>query len=88
MKYISTRNNKKEYSFSEAVIKGLSEEGGLFLPKEIPVLHTEFFDTIEEKSLTDIAYEISEKFITDILGNELRSIIDEAINFPAPVIRL
>jgi threonine synthase len=88
MNYISTRNNKKEYSFSEAVIKGLSEDGGLFLPEEIPALPAKFFDTIDDMSLTEIAYEISKRFITDIPGDELRLIINEAINFPAPVVRL
>ena len=55
MKFISTRNNEKEYSFSEAVIKGLAEDGGLFFPKTIPKLNKEFFDRIEEKSMSYIA---------------------------------
>src|ERR1035437_10003186 len=88
MNYISTHNNKKEYSFSEAVIKGLSEDGGLFLPEEIPALPAKFFDTIDDMSLTEIAYEISKRFITDIPGDEFRLIINEAINFPAPIVRL
>ena len=88
MNFISTRNNKKEYSFSEAVIKGLAEDGGLFFPKSIPKLTKEFFDRIEEKSFTQIAYEVSHLFIDDIPADKLNSIIDEAINFPAPVIKL
>jgi threonine synthase len=88
MNFISTRNNKKEYSFSEAVIKGLAEDGGLFFPKSIPILPKEFFNTIEEKSFTQIAHEVSHLFIDDILVDQLNSIIDEAINFPAPVIKL
>ena len=35
MKYISTRNSSKEYSFEEVFIKGLSEDGGLFIPKSL-----------------------------------------------------
>ena len=88
MNYISTRNNEKEYSFSEAVIKGLAEDGGLFFPKSIPTLPKEFFNTIEEKSFTQIAHEVSHLFIDDIPAETLNSIIDEAINFPAPVINL
>ena len=88
MKYITTRNKEKEYSFSEAVIKGLAEDGGLFFPKSIPKLPKEFFDTIEEKSFTQIAHEVSGIFIDDIPSSKLNSIIDEAINFPAPVIKL
>jgi len=88
MKYISTRNNNKEYSFCEAVIKGLAEEGGLFLPKEIPVLKDKFIGKLRDKSLTEISYEISELFIDDIPADELSLIINEAINFPAPLVRL
>jgi threonine synthase len=88
MKFISTRNINKEYSFSEAVIKGLAEDGGLFFPKSIPKFPKEFFDRIEEKSFTQIAHEVSHLFINDIPADTLNSIIDEAINFPAPVIKL
>jgi threonine synthase len=88
MNFISTRNIEKEYSFSEAVIKGLAEDGGLLLPKSIPKLTKEFFNTIEEKSFTQIAHEVSHLFIDDISADTLNSIIDEAINFPAPVIKL
>lgn len=88
MNFISTRNNKKEYSFSEAVIKGLAEDGGLFFPKSIPKLPKEFFERIEEKSFTQIANEVSHLFIDNIPADKLNSIIDEAINFPAPVIKL
>jgi len=66
MNFISTRNIEKEYSFSEAVIKGLAEDGGLFFPKSIPKLTKEFFNTIEEKSFTQIAHEVSHLFIDDI----------------------
>ena len=88
MNFISTRNIEKEYPFSEAVIKGLAEDGGLFFPKTIPKLPKEFFNTIEEKSFAQIAYEVSHIFVDDIPLEKLNSIIDEAINFPAPVIKL
>jgi threonine synthase len=88
MNFISTRNIEKEYSFSEAVIKGLAEDGGLFFPKSVPKLPEEFFNTIEEKSFTQIAHEVSRVFIDDIPGVKLNSIVDEAINFPAPLVNL
>ena len=88
MNFLSTRNSKKEYSFSEAVIKGLAEDGGLFFPKSIPKLPKEFFNSIEEKSFAQIAHEVSNLFIDDIPIDTLNSIIDEAIDFPAPVIKL
>jgi threonine synthase len=88
MKFIITRNSAKEYSFSEAVVKGLAEDGGLFFPKSIPQLPEVFFNSIEDKSFTEIAYEVSRLFINDIPADKLKSIIEEAINFPAPVVKL
>lgn len=88
MKYISTRNHNKQYSFSEAVIKGLAEDGGLFFPNSIPKLPKEFFNTLEQKSLTQIAREISRVFIDDIPLEKLNAIVDEAISFIAPVFKL
>ena len=38
MKYISTRGDKTEFSSSQAVIAGLAKDGGLFVPKNLPVL--------------------------------------------------
>ena len=35
MKYISTRDNSKEYTFEQVFIKGLAGDGGLFIPKKI-----------------------------------------------------
>ena len=35
MKYISTRDNSAEYSFEQVFIKGLADDGGLFVPKEV-----------------------------------------------------
>src|ERR1035437_11098451 len=88
MNFISTRNAAKEYSFSEAVIKGLAKDGGLFFPKYISRLPEAFFNSIEDKSFTEIAYEVSRNFINDIPVDKLKSIIEEAINFPSPVVKL
>jgi threonine synthase len=38
MKYISTRNGLKEFNFTEVFIKGLADDGGLFIPKTNPKL--------------------------------------------------
>ena len=41
MKYVSTRNKSKEFNFTEVFIKGLAEDGGLFVPKKTPKLSNE-----------------------------------------------
>ncbi len=88
MKYLSTRNSDLRYSFGDAVIKGLADDGGLFLPEFIPVLPDSFFKNIEKLSFTEIAFEIASKFIDDISEDDLRGIVEDAINFPAPVVPL
>jgi len=35
MRYVSTRNNNKDYSFKEVFLKGLADDGGLFIPKSL-----------------------------------------------------
>ena len=38
MRYISTRNNKEEYSFEDILLKGLADDGGLYIPNQVPSL--------------------------------------------------
>ena len=47
MKYISTRNNSKEYSFEDVFIKGLADDGGLFIPKKVKKYSTEELSRIK-----------------------------------------
>jgi len=79
MKYISTRDNSKEYSFEQVFIKGLADEGGLFIPKEIKKYNTE-----ELESLSNLSYQnLAKKIIYPFIGNfmkekELSNIIDKS----------
>ena len=52
MKYISTRDNSKEYSFEEVFIKGLADDGGLFVPKEVKK-----YSVVELESLSNLNYQ-------------------------------
>jgi len=49
MKYISTRNKEKEYNFGEVFIKGLADDGGLYVPKSLKKYSTE--ELLELKNL-------------------------------------
>ena len=49
MKYTSTRNNSKEFNFSEVFIKGLADDGGLYVPKSLKKYSTE--ELLELKNL-------------------------------------
>ena len=83
MKYISTRNNSKEFNFSEVFLKGLADDGGLFIPKKIPKLSNEELKKFSKLSYQDLAKEIIFLFCGDIIEkNELSNIIDRSyLNF-------
>ncbi|KUO60122.1 threonine synthase [bacterium BRH_c32] len=89
MKFYSTNNHSELFSFETAVMNGLAEDGGLYMPTEISTLEKDFIRDIEKYSFAEIAFHIAEKFIgNDIEPKILRSIINDAINFPAPLVPL
>ena len=79
MKYISTRNNSKEYSFEEVFIKGLANDGGLFIPKSLKKYSKEELKTLSTLSYQDLAKKIVFPFIGDFMSeNELSDIVDKS----------
>ena len=79
MEYISTRNNKKTFTFEEVFLKGLALDGGLFIPKS-----TKKFTKEELKSFRNLSYQdLAKKIIFPYLGNfmsesELSDIIEKS----------
>lgn len=75
--YRSTRGNEKRVTASQAVLQGLAEDGGLFVPEQIPV----FDKSMEEfsaMSYQETAYEVMKLFLTDYTEEELRDCIGKA----------
>ena len=67
MKYISTRNNSKEYTFEQVFIKGLADDGGLFVPKSIKKFSNEELESMSKLSYQDLAKKILFPFIGDFM---------------------
>jgi len=89
MKYYSTNNKKLNVSFQEAVMKGLSPDGGLFMPEFIPQLEDSFINSLSKYSIREIGLEVAKQFIGDEIPiNVLKNVIDDAINFDAPLVKL
>lgn len=87
MKLYSTNNKNNTVDLKEAVLKSLPADKGLYMPVHIPTLSDDFIQNIEQYSFKDIAFEVASALIGDYIPNEeLRMIIDRAINFPAPVV--
>ena len=79
MKYISTRNTRKEYNFEEVFIKGLAEDGGLFVPKFLNKYNEEELKTLSALSYQDLAKKIIFPFIEGFMSeNELSDIVDKS----------
>jgi threonine synthase len=79
MKYISTRNNSKEYSFEQVFIKSLADDGGLFIPKSIKKFSNEQLNSMSKLSYQDLAKKILSPFIGDFMSeSELSLIIKKA----------
>ena len=62
MKYISTRNNSKEFSFEQVFIKGLADDGGLFIPKSIKKFSKDELKAISSLSYQKKSWEIARNF--------------------------
>ncbi len=77
MMYQSTRSNEEKVTASQAILKGLAEDGGLFVPDEIPALDMEL-DRLAELSYKETAYEVMKLFLSDFTKEELLYCIDGA----------
>ncbi len=86
MRFYSTNKKAEHVSFKDAVLKGIAEDGGLFVPENIPVLPAEFFDHINKLNFNEIAFEVLSPFVLDEIDSQnLHKIIENAFNFIAPL---
>ena len=75
--YKSTRNSDIRVTASQAILKGLSDDGGLFLPESIPTLDIAMKD-IANMTYQEVAYEVMSRFYTDFTEEELKNCINRA----------
>ena len=75
--YHSTRNSSPEITASQAILKGLADDGGLFVPVKMPKL-VKTFDELGELNYKEIALEVMKLFLTDFTDDELTNCIESA----------
>ena len=75
--YKSTRDNSIKVRASQAILKGLSDDGGLFIPERIPVLEKSLKE-IAGMTYQETAYEVMSRFFTDFTEEELKNCISRA----------
>lgn len=80
IKYISTRGSKDKKNAAQAVIQGLSQDKGLFVPDQIPQLPFALNEMVG-KSYQDIAFAVIKSFFTDYTDEEIRYCVDNAYDY-------
>jgi threonine synthase len=75
MQYLSTRGGISPIPFTQAVMMGLAEDGGLLLPRTIPRIGSDTFNTWQQLSYPELAFEVMSRFVDDIPSSELKGII-------------
>ena len=89
MKYYSTNKKVSSVSLSDAVIKGLAEDKGLFMPDHIMEIPAVFYDSIDRLSFQDMAYTAAYMlFGEDVHANMLRTIVFDTLNFDVPLVKV
>ncbi|WP_103068324.1 threonine synthase [Aquimarina sediminis] len=89
MQYYSLNNNASNVAFSEAVIKGLAPDRGLYFPENITPLPKSFFENIENMDTAEIAYQAIHQFVGDEIPEvELRDILKDVLSFDFPVVEI
>ena len=89
MKYYSTNKKVSGVSLSDAVIKGLAEDKGLFMPDHIMEIPAVFYNSIDQLSFQDMAYTAAYMlFGEDVHANMLRTIVFDTLNFDVPLVKV
>ena len=89
MKYYSTNQQAPMADLRKAVVKGLAEDRGLYMPERINKLPKAFFDDIHTMSFRDIAYNVADAFFgEDIDSDALQDIVYDTLSFDCPVVKV
>ena len=87
MKFYSTNGQAPLASLEKAVVKGLAEDRGLYMPERIKQLPQEFFDNIQDMTFQEIAFHVADAFFgEDVPADDLRRIVNETLSFDCPVV--
>ena len=89
MKYYSTNGKAPIADLKKAVVKGLAEDRGLYMPEEIKILPKVFFDNIQDMSFQQIAYNVASAFFgEDVDLDALQDIVYDTLSFDCPVVKV
>lgn len=86
MKYYSTNLKAARVSFFEALIKGLADDAGLYMPESIPSISLSEIGDMKSMSYPEIAYQVASKFLAnDLPAADLKLLVDDAYDYAIPL---
>ncbi len=89
MQFYSTNGQAPIATLEKAVVKGLAEDKGLYMPERIKPLPKEFFDNIENLSFQEIAYKVADAFFgEDVPAEDLKRIVYDTLAFDCPCVKV
>lgn len=89
MKYYSTNKNAPLADLHKAVVKGLAEDRGLYMPEQIKMLPKSFFDNIQDMSFQELSYVVADAFFgEDVEADALKQIVYDTLAFETPVVHV
>lgn len=89
MKYYSTGHNAPKATLEKAIVKGLAEDRGLYMPEVIRLLPKSFFENIENYSFHEIAFQVASAFFGDDIESEaLSQIVKQTLCFDCPIVEV
>ena len=89
MLYYSTNGKAPIATLEKAVVKGLAEDKGLYMPENIKPLPQSFFDNIENLSFQEIAYTVADAFFgEDVDAESLKKIVYDTLAFDVPAVKV
>ena len=89
MNYYSTNGKAPIADLQKAVVKGLAEDRGLYMPEEIKILPKVFFENIQEMTFQQIAYNVASAFFgEDVDQDALQDIVYDTLSFDCPVVKV
>ena len=89
MLYYSTNHTASRATLREAVVRGLAEDRGLYMPEVIKQLPASFWDEIADLTFQEVAYRVADAFFgEDVPAADLRRIVYDTLSFDTPLVRV
>ncbi len=89
MLYYSTNHTAARATLREAVVRGLAEDRGLYMPEVIKQLPASFWDEIADLTFQEVAYRVADAFFgEDVSAEDLRRIVYDTLSFDTPLVRV